>query len=91
MQIRTTPSFNKILKKLHLNQIKLLDSAIREINRAPNAGTLKIGDLNSLRFYKYQSLAETWLLAYTIEDEWTILLHSVGPHENFYEKLKRKF
>jgi len=33
--------------------------------------------------------AQLWLLAYTVESEEVITLRLVGPHENFYQALKK--
>lgn len=90
MEIEKTSGFARNLKKLHSNQIKFLNAAIREISANPNIGITKVGDLDSFKVFKFQSLDQVWLLAYTFDGESTVTLHAVGPHENFYTQLKRK-
>ena len=45
MQIRQTNQFEKAYKKLHKNQLKDANNAIREIIDNPLIGNLKKGDL----------------------------------------------
>jgi mRNA-degrading endonuclease RelE of RelBE toxin-antitoxin system len=87
-EITQSPLFAKQKKKLHKNQIKNLDEAIRTIVRKPEIGHLKIGDLSGIRVYKFQSLKEQVLLAYEVVEN-HLFLYAFGSHENFYRRLKK--
>lgn len=89
MKIKTTPIFDKLLKKLHKNQIEDLEKAIKEILDNPNIGEEKLGDLTGIRVYKFKMVKQLTLLSYTIINEEIILTLSFGSHQNFYEDLKR--
>ncbi|ARN84863.1 type II toxin-antitoxin system RelE/ParE family toxin [Candidatus Nucleicultrix amoebiphila] len=91
MQIFQTPSFKKIIKKLHKNQKKSLDEEIKKLMQTPLMGELKKGDLAGVRVHKFYLISTLSLLAYTYNDEHqTLTLHYLGSHENFYRDLKSK-
>lgn len=82
-------SFKKAVKKLHKNQKADLDDAIRAIMDNPNLGIQKVGDLSSVRVYKFKMLKQLTLLAYQIDNGQLVLtLLMVGAHENFYRDVK---
>ena len=87
-EITQSPLFAKQKKKLHKNQIKDLDQAIRTILKAPETGHLKTGDLSGIRVYKFQSMQEQVLLAYEVVEN-HLYLYAFGTHENFYRRLKK--
>lgn len=89
MRILVTPTFARIVKKLHQQQKAALDEAVRTIARQPEAGEAKVGDLAGVRVYKFRMGGLLCLLAYRVLDENTLKLLMVGPHENFYRDLKR--
>lgn len=89
MIVKTTPNFDKLTKKLHKNQLIVLEETIRVIINNPTIGEEKTGDLQGVRVYKFKSLKQLILLAYSIVNEEIILLLSYGSHQNFYEDLKR--
>jgi len=89
MIIKENPHFTNLKKKLHRNQLKCLDIAIRDILSNNCIGELKCGDLNGIRTYKFKMIREIWLLAYEIRGNDLILLILFGSHENFYDDLKR--
>jgi mRNA-degrading endonuclease RelE of RelBE toxin-antitoxin system len=90
MKIHLTHTFEKAVKKLHRNQIKLVEDAIEEIAKNPEIGEQKKGDLAGVRVYKFKIHKQQILLAYWYEAlEEEISLLSFGVHENFYKKLKR--
>lgn len=90
MKALFTPSFNRSAKKLHPNEKKHLDEAIRELLLIPTLGEEKKGDLAGIYVYKYKIQSRLWLLAYSVEPELFIILRLVGPHENFYRRLKER-
>ena len=85
-----TPSFKKSVKKLHKNQKKDLDDAIRELMKNPYLGEQKKGDLSFLRVHKFKMVKQLTLLGYSYEDGTvTLELMALGSHENFYRDVKR--
>jgi hypothetical protein len=90
VRIEQKPGFYRVYKKLHQNQLKDADKAIRTIASDPDIGTLKVGDLAGVRVYKFNMVGQLTLLAYTYEDMTiTLTLLALGTHENFYRDLKK--
>ncbi|SLJ84663.1 hypothetical protein DABAL43B_1467 [Psychrobacter sp. DAB_AL43B] len=82
-------SFKKAVKKLHKNQKADLDAAVHTLMDNPNLGIQKVGDLSSVRIYKFKMLKQLTLLAYQIDDGQLVLtLLMIGTHENFYRDVK---
>jgi mRNA-degrading endonuclease RelE of RelBE toxin-antitoxin system len=90
MQILVTPSLERTIKKLHPNQKKSLDKAVKAIATDPNIGDAKVGDLDGIFVYKFKAVDNQWLLAYRVISPKQIKLLLAGPHENFYRSLKNK-
>jgi mRNA-degrading endonuclease RelE of RelBE toxin-antitoxin system len=89
MKIFVTNTFKRAAKKLHKNQIEILDDAISKIQMNPKIGEQKLGDLSDVRVYKFHMLHQQILLAYSFDEEKKhLILFSFAPHENFYENLK---
>ena len=91
MKIQTTPRFDRCIKKLHPQEKKSLDDAVRALLNNPMAGEAKKGDLSGVRVYKYKHHQNLLLLAYSIDtqnEQIDLLGH--GTHENFYRDLKHK-
>ena len=55
LKIITTPTFAKVVKKLHANDKKTVDAAVREILAKPTIGEAKKGDLLGVSVYKIQN------------------------------------
>jgi len=90
MKIVQTRAFAKIAKKLHPNQKRQLDKAVKTIIKDPQIGDLKVGDLVGYRVYKFKVNAEMNLIGYRVDDEFTMLsLIALGTHENFYRDMKK--
>ena len=90
MDVFVTLTFEQQAKKLHKNQKQILDHVIHAIAANPLIGESKKADLIGIYVYKFQMGNRVWLLAYRIISDESIKLLLVGPHENFYRKLKRK-
>ncbi len=90
MKILQSPTFIKSVKKLHPNQKKSLDKAVRDIAENPESGTPKVGDLAGIYIYKFKISSLQWLLAYRIVSKVEIKLLVLASHENFYRDLKKK-
>lgn len=89
MLIVRTANFSKRYKKLHDNERKQLDSAIRDICADPSIGSGKKGKLSSVLIHKFMMNRQLILVAYTYKDEIiTLTLIKFGPHENFYRDLE---
>jgi mRNA interferase RelE/StbE len=88
MNIVQTRYFRKSYKKLHANQIKPVNDAIRYILSDPHCGEEKKGDLAGVLVYKFRVKDQQFLLAYE-HDKDTLFLLALGVHENFYRDLKK--
>jgi len=88
-QVLQTPSFKKTVKKLHANQKKDLDDAVKVLMEEPTIGEQKKGDLAYLRVYKFKMVKQLTLLGYSYEGGSVVLeLIALRPHENFYRDVK---
>ncbi|BBU26730.1 hypothetical protein BTHE68_04640 [Burkholderia sp. THE68] len=88
MKVVATPTFERAAKKLHARDRKVLDEAVREILAAPDVGVAKKGDLAGVFVHKFKLNKRETLLSYEFSAS-TIVLLSIGSHENFYRDLKR--
>ena len=82
------PLFGRQKKKLSKGKIKHLDNIIRTILENPEAGTMKSGDLQDVRIYKFRMDGVQFFLACEVIEE-TLYLYTFGSHENFYRNLKK--
>lgn len=93
LELYSSKSFDRITKKLHAKDKAVLDDAVKAILEDPSAGEEKRGDLVGVFVYKFKLNGQETLLAYEIQpnkkNPAAIVLLAVGPHENFYQQLKR--
>lgn len=90
MKIVQTNQFKKEIKKLHPNQKKDVDEAVRAIMKNPDLGQPKVGDLAGIMVYKFKMINQLTSLAYTYQNQTIMLtLLALGTHENFYRDLKK--
>lgn len=89
MRLLVTPTFERIVKKLHRQQKADLDEAVRVVAGNADSGEAKVGDLAGIRVYKFRMANQICLLAYRVLEKDTVKLLMVGPHENFYRDLRR--
>jgi mRNA interferase RelE/StbE len=89
MRILTTPTFDRVAKKLHRKQKTELDTAVTAIRDNPEIGEAKVGDLLGVRVHKFRISKQEYLLSYRVQDEDCIKLLTLGSHENYYRDLKR--
>ncbi len=87
MQIFQKPAFKRVYKKLHKNQLALVNKAIQTVIDHPEQGIEKRGDLAGVFVYKFDCLNQQYLLAYEWDEASRTLL-LLGVHENFYRSLK---
>lgn len=91
MKVLQTPSFARVVKKLHPNEKAALDKAIRFLLKSPESGPMKTGDLAGIRVHKHKLKGQQYLLAYTYDKRDSIItLIALGTHENFYRDMKQK-
>lgn len=93
LKILDTPSFGRVVKKLHARDKKVVDEAVGAIAADPMIGEEKKGDLAGIFVYKFKLNKQEVLLAYRPQPNKSrpkeIVLLSLGSHENFYSDLKR--
>jgi len=90
VRILQTPTFKRALKRLHKQQKRELDEAVRAVATDPTIGESKRGDLAGVRVHKFKMNRQLTLLAYEfLEADDTVKLLTLGSHENFYRDLKR--
>ena len=89
MRISFTPTFERVVKKLHCNQKTDLDIAVQAVAVNPMIGEDKVGDIAGVSVCKFRMAKQHCLLAYRILSDDAVKLLAVGPHENFYRELKR--
>lgn len=90
VQVAETPTFTRIIKKLHDNQKVDVDKAVEALMQNPETGELKLGNFAGIRIYKFKMVKQLTLLAYSWNEGVLVLkLINPGSHENFYRDLKR--
>ncbi len=93
LEILAAPTFTRAVKKLHAKDKGVLDKAVRAIASSPSAGEEKKGDLAGIFVHKFKLNKQEMLLAYRLKPDKfqpvTVVLLSLGSHENFYADLKR--
>ena len=91
IKVLEKPSFKKAAKKLHKNQRRDLELAIKDIIQDVEIGDRKLGDLTGVRVHKFKMVGQLTLIAYHYEDQTiTLTLLAFGSHENFYRDLKKQ-
>ena len=92
IKILQTPSFKKSVKKLHTNQKKDLDIAVKKIIEDPLLGEQKKGDLSFMRVYKFKMVKQHTLLGYSYENSALVLeLITIASHEKCHRDAKKLF
>jgi hypothetical protein len=93
LAILVTPTFARAIKKLHVKDKLIVDTAVKAIAVDPSNGEEKKGDLAGILVHKFKINKQEVLLAYTLHPDKrspvSVLLLSLGSHENFYAELKR--
>lgn len=90
MRVQQSGVFKRRVRKLHPDEKKALDKAVKLIMEDPDIGEMKTGDLAGIQVYKYKHNTQLSLLAYRfVEEEALLILIALGSYENFYRDLKR--
>jgi hypothetical protein len=87
MKIVASQAFLRFKKKVPQGLQLEIDAQVRRIEADPEIGELKKDDLQGIRVHKFAYKNQRFLLSYEVAGE-TITLYVIGPHENFYQKLK---
>jgi hypothetical protein len=93
LKVLSTPSFDRVVKKMHARDKKLVDQAVVNIAADPAIGEEKKGDLAEVFVYKFKVNKQEVLLAYRLQPNKKkpkeVVLLNIGSHENFYSVMKR--
>ena len=85
LKILGTPSFNRVVKKLHARDKKDVDKAVGEISADPAIGEEKKGDLAGIFVYKFKINKREVSLAYRLQPNkfrpQELVLLNLGSHE----------
>ena len=87
--------FVQFVKKARKPLQLAIEDAVEEVCAAPVIGARKLGGLAHIRVYKFKFQRQEYLIAYETIDDFgkdvclSIVFYQIGPHENFYEDLKR--
>ena len=91
--ILVTPTFARAVKKLHAKEKIVVDKAVKAITTDPTIGEEKKGDLAGIFVHTFKINKQEVLLSYQLQPDKfspaSVLLLSIGAHENFYTDLKR--
>ncbi|CAM3647136.1 hypothetical protein VA7868_01431 [Vibrio aerogenes CECT 7868] len=90
LSVYQTNRFEKQLKRLSETQLQRIEDEIDLIIENPKLGTRKKGDLSHLWVHKFNLERKQILLGYSwVEDRLELYLLNIGPHENYYETMKK--
>ena len=87
MKIIVSHAFIRFKKKSNKNIQLEIDEQVKKIVENPEVGELKKGDLRGIRVHKFKIKSQLYLISYEVNGE-TLNLYVIGPHENFYARLK---
>ncbi len=87
MKVLQSRSFENKTKRFTIKQKIILDEQIKKILDNPAIGEQKKGDLREVYVYKFKLEKIQYLLAYRLNKD-NLELLMLGPHENYYRKLK---
>lgn len=84
-------TFSKQIANLSEKQLKVVEDEIDKIIDDPEIGERKVGDLSYLWVHKFKLEGQLVLLGYSwVENKLELYLLNVGPHENFYQQVKKR-
>ncbi|MDY7576718.1 type II toxin-antitoxin system RelE/ParE family toxin [Herbaspirillum sp. RTI4] len=93
LKVLSTPSFDRVVKKMHARDKKVVDQAVMNIVADPTIGEEKKGELAEVFVYKFKVNKQETLLAYRLQPNkkkpQEVVLLNIGSHENFYVAMKR--
>lgn len=87
-----TPSAKKSLKRLSRDAQQELLHATEVLIASPYAGEKLHGSLSFLYSFHFKFQNVQYRVAYSVDErKELIIIHLVGPRENFYDRLRRLF
>lgn len=90
IEVFQTNRFEKQLNKLSEAQREVVEDGIDNIIDDPELGKRKKGDLSHLWVHKFKLDKQEVLLGYSwVEDKLELYLLNIGPHENYYDSMKK--
>jgi mRNA-degrading endonuclease RelE of RelBE toxin-antitoxin system len=91
VNVYESPVFKKALDKLPDEDVVIIEDEIDTIIDDPEIGEQKKGDLSYLLVHKFSLNGQQVLLGYNWQKaQLTLHLLNIGPHENFYDKAKKR-
>lgn len=93
LTVSASASFDRVVKKLHAKDKKIVDLEVAAVAENPLIGEEKKSDLLGVFVHKFKLNKQETLLMYQLLPSKlapkTVVLLALGPHENFYTALKR--
>jgi mRNA-degrading endonuclease RelE of RelBE toxin-antitoxin system len=84
------PARDAIKGKKNAALKQVVDEQVKKILQDPYKAEAKWGDLKGVRVHDFSFSGAMFSIAFEIdEDRQVITLLHIGPHENFYKRLKR--
>ena len=91
IEVYESPVFRKALDRLPIEDVEVIEDEVDTIIDNPEIGQQKKGDLSYLRVHKFSLRGQQVLLGYNWQEErLTLHLLNIGPHENFYDRARRR-
>ena len=91
LEIYQSPKFEKVFGRLSDDDKDAVDEEIDLLEKDPELGTQKKGDLSHLWVHKFKLDGRETLLGYSwSEGKLELYLLNLGPHENFYRDAKSR-
>ncbi len=84
------PARDAVKSKKNAVLKQAVDEQVRKILQNPYKAEAKEGDLKGVRVHDFPFSGAKFSITYDIdEDRQVIIVLQIGPHENFYKRLKR--
>jgi len=80
--------FEKFVKKQTRAFQLAIEDETEKINKNPDIGEIKKGDLSGFMVHKFKFQKQEYLIAYKLQNN-DMVFYMIGTHENFYRELKQ--
>ncbi len=88
--VQMTSHAEKDLKKMDRTAAAKAREVLQLLKRDPQAGHLLSGSLKKVRSLEFSAPGKAYRATYFIEGR-TCIVFAIGPHENFYDLVTRRF